>query len=257
MLYRGLSVSRPPLHAVKQLLQVTTLLGFTAAAAIALPPSACVVPDNGSGTADLPPLSCAYVSLEPLHIIDGLPPGTTVECDATMDSFFDIAYFAGGVHGGQIEQFKAQLQLDLTGTGALAGYFRPAFFDVFCESHSAPRTPGDPVQSFAHELVMLQGQLPPGDPDFDLLRITGGTGFGLPSPGHTTLAAAPGGNWSVDSFFDITYRIDFIGHPGGPFGGQSGSTTGTIRMQCGGTPPVGVESSAWGSVKSLYRATAP
>jgi hypothetical protein len=38
----------------------------------------------------------------------------------------------------------------------------------------------------------------------------------------------------VDSFFDITYRIDFVGAPGGPLGGMSGSTTGTIRMQAGG-----------------------
>ena len=72
-----------------------------------------------------------------------------------------------------------------------------------------------------------------GDPDFDLLRITAGTDFGMPSPGHTTLRKQPGGDWAVDSFFDITYRIDFVGHPGGHVGGMSGSTTGTIRMQTG------------------------
>jgi hypothetical protein len=78
----------------------------------------------------------------------------------------------------------------------------------------------------------LQGQIT-GDPDFDLLRVTAGSAFGLPSPGHTTLTQLPGGNWNVDSFFDITYRIDFIGRAGGPLGGMSGSTTGTIRMQAG------------------------
>src|SRR6185436_526698 len=72
-----------------------------------------------------------------------------------------------------------------------------------------------------------------GDPDFDLLRVTAGNDFGMPSPGHTTLTQLPGGNWDVDSFFDITYRIDFVGKAGGPFGGMSGSTTGTIRMQTG------------------------
>ena len=30
---------------------------------------------------------------------------------------------------------------------------------------------------------------------------------------------------------DITYRIDFVGAPGGAFTGRSGSTTGTIRLQ--------------------------
>jgi len=72
-----------------------------------------------------------------------------------------------------------------------------------------------------------------GDPDFDLLRITAGNGFGLPSPGHTTLTQQPGGNWAVDSFFDITYRIDSSANPGSPLGGMSGSTTATIRMSVG------------------------
>src|SRR5262249_42356891 len=67
---------------------------------------------------------------------------------------------------------------------------------------------------------------------FDLLRITAGDNFGLPSPGHTTLTQV-GTNWKVDSFFDITYRIDFVGHAGGHVGGMSGSTTATIRMQTG------------------------
>src|SRR5439155_25477940 len=103
-----------------------------------------------------------------------------------------------------------------------------------------PRLLGSSVQSFDTDMYGLQGQLPPGDPDFDLLRITGGSGFGMPSPGHTTLTRQSSGNWNVDSFFDITYRIDFVGHPGGALGGMSGSTTATIRMGTGvtqTTPP--------------------
>ena len=94
-----------------------------------------------------------------------------------------------------------------------------------------PRTPGEAIQSFDTEMLQLQGQLPPGDPDFDLLRITAGSGFGLPSPGHTTLTRSGTKYWHVDSFFDITYRIDFVGAPGGAYAGMSGSTTATIRMQ--------------------------
>jgi hypothetical protein len=66
------------------------------------------------------------------------------------------------------------------------------------------------------------------------------------------LSRLPGGDWNVDSFFDLTYRIDFAGAAGGPLGGFSGSTTGTIRMQAGdhlldvgtapGVPRTGLES---------------
>jgi hypothetical protein len=90
------------------------------------------------------------------------------------------------------------------------------------------------VQSFDTEMFMLQGQIG-GDPDFDLLRVTAGSGFGLPSPGHTTLTriGQPGSPYAVDSFFDVFYRIDFIGAPGSQLAGMSGSTTGTIRMSTG------------------------
>ena len=105
--------------------------------------------------------------------------------------------------------------------------------NVQCETHIGPRMRGQPVQSFPTDFFMMQGQIT-GDPDFDLLRITAGSAFGMPSPGHTTLTRQPGGGWAVDSFFDITYRIDFVGAPGGPLAGHSGSTTGTIRMATGG-----------------------
>ena len=41
----------------------------------------------------------------------------------------------------------------------------------------------------------------------DSVAITA-SDFGMPSPGHTTLTKASGGN---DSFFDIAYCIDFMG----------------------------------------------
>ena len=119
-----------------------------------------------------------------------------------------------------------------------AGYNNIINMPVQFETHIAPRTPGAAVQSFDTEMFRLFGQrVNPGagDPDFDLLRVTAGSDFGMPSPGHTTLTRTQGGSWAVDSFFDISYRIDFIGAPGGPFAGMSGSTTGTIRMQAGET----------------------
>jgi hypothetical protein len=72
-----------------------------------------------------------------------------------------------------------------------------------------------------------------GDPDFSTLQIVAGTDFGLPSPGHTTLTrlGPPASDFQVDSFFDITYQIDFTGAPGSVLQNRSGVTTATIRMQ--------------------------
>jgi subtilisin-like proprotein convertase family protein len=212
----------------------------------------CIVPDNGGGTVTLPPAGCDYLSPTDVHqIIDGLPPGTTIQLGAIHRKFIcgsqqpaAVCSFPvpipgvdcdqpGGDLGGEEECAESELALVLHGTGTLTGWNRTIQLPVGFETHVGPRTPGQPTQSFPTEMFQLFGQLPPGDPDFDLLRITAGNNFGLPSPGHTTLRSQGGGNWAVDSFFDITYRIDFVGHPGGHVGGMSGSTTGTIRMQTG------------------------
>jgi len=217
---------------------IPALIVLAACCAPVFAQSPCPVPDNGSGTVDLPPPGCGYVSPQDLHmIIDGLPPGTTINVGVQHQEFFNVTTSPGGSLGGEVEQFQSFLGLNMMGTGLLSGFNRVVGMQAQVETHIGPRTPGDPVQSFDTDMFMLQGQLPPGDPDFDLLRITAGTGFGLSSPGHTTLTGTPGGNWNVDSFFDITYRIDFVGHSPGPLGGMSGSTTGTIRMQAGQPAP--------------------
>ncbi len=45
-------------------------------------------PDNGTGTVTLPPIGCDYMSPDEVWmIIDGLPPGTTIEFDGPLTNF--------------------------------------------------------------------------------------------------------------------------------------------------------------------------
>ncbi|MHC4525400.1 MAG: hypothetical protein ACYSU8_07685, partial [Planctomycetota bacterium] len=43
----------------------------------------------------------------------------------------------------------------------------------------------------------------------------------------------PSGDFAVDSFFDVSYRIEFTGAPGGTLDGLSGTSTGTVTIQQG------------------------
>ncbi|MBN1436025.1 MAG: hypothetical protein JW936_03025 [Sedimentisphaerales bacterium] len=218
-------------------------------------PNPCVLPDNGSGTATLPPIGCNYLSpYEVFMIINGLPPGTTLEMPGVWGDFLCCAPSCpvcsmplspgqcegvGGTLGGNFECFESTLALQVHGTGDLAGYNRTLYIPVGCEVHTAPRTPGDPVQKFDALIYRLEGELF-GDPDFCAFRIRAGSYHSLPCPGETTLTQLPSGDFAVDSFFDITYEIEFEGCPGSPLDGYMGTTTGTILMEtgCGFEPPV-------------------
>jgi hypothetical protein len=157
-----------------------------------------------------------------------------IEIEILALSLHSIMIAPIGGAGEQSEQAMATLDMTMTGTGGLV-YNRHLQLPISFVANTGPRTQGTTPQMFTTDMNTLQGQLPLGDPDFDLLRITAGTGFGLPSPGHTTLTQLGPNNWVVDSFFDITYRIDFVGDPMGPFAGMSGSTTGTSRILSDGS----------------------
>jgi hypothetical protein len=208
------------------------------------------VPDNGAGTAKMP-IQAPYPSLTPLVMNSGFPAGSQININAVWLTPAVSAEVAGGALGGTKSAGGGPLmQWTMQGVGAFSAYNRvltmpgqappgnasfvnPAFAAIGSsyEEHAAPRTAFAPVQTYVTDLARMQSQIT-GDPDFDLLRLTAGSDFGLPSPGQTTLTQV-GPNWNVESFFDVTYRIDFVGHPGGPFGGMSGSSTATSRFQIG------------------------
>jgi hypothetical protein len=118
------------------------------------------------------------------------------------------------------------------GTGDLAGFSRNLNLPASVETHSAPRTPGDPVQHFETQMWDLSVTLM-GDPDFSSLSITAGSGSMLPSLGMTTLTLQPDGTFLADSFFDIHYQISFVGAPGGVLDGFSGTTEDSIGVVAG------------------------
>ena len=211
------------------------------------PQGTCLAPDNGIGTVDLP-ADCPYTApYEPMYIIDGLPLGTTIELEPILMNFIcsdppmcstpplppGVCEAPGGSMGGHYQCFEATLDLVVTGTGELEGFSRHLAVPMMCEVHTGPRNPGDPVQTFDAVMYRLSGQLF-GDPDFCTFRVTAGSDYGLPSPGEMTLEELGGGLYNVDSFFDITYQIEFEGCPDSPYlADYSGTTTATVRLKQG------------------------
>ncbi len=68
----------------------------------------------------------------------------------------------GGGLGGEVEDFDSQLIFELNGTGDLDGFHRILAIPVGAQTHTGPRNPGDPVQSFPTDMFLLQGNLPLG-----------------------------------------------------------------------------------------------
>ena len=216
----------------------------------------CVLPDNGNGTVDMPPL-CPYTG--PMQMDEGLP-NSTIEIAAELGGFFATAEGPGGDLGGTVATFQAVLQLTMEGTGDLEGFNRMLFLPVSGEFHCAPRSAGDAIQGFALDVFEVSGGLI-GDPDFDQIDVSAGTTNGLPSPGHVELnrLGTPGAPFDVGSFFDLGYSISFEGAPGSVLDGFSGATTqvGTFEL-CPATSGIPEwpedERDTWGRIKERFTA---
>ena len=202
----------------------------------------CTQPEGSSGYAELP-ARCAYkTDVSPVVITDGLPNGSSLIVSVIVDRFHNIAPTVGGNidPAGQVLDMDAVARLDIQGTGSLATLRRTVTMPVEMEVHTSPRTPGASSETLTTDMVRLEGALF-GDPDFCVLRLSGGSSLGLPSPGHTTLTrlGPPGSDFQVDSFFDIEYRIEFQGCPGSVLDSFGGTTpVQQVRLhQDGDSPP--------------------
>ena len=230
------------------------LLALTPVAASAQA-DCCTIPFAVSPNPTLPPASpsasCVYAGTT--EIVDGLPLGTTIQITGWFGNFTSVVETFGGGLGGTTSDWQGQFLLNMTGTGTLLGFNRSIILPLtgIERMEFAARMFGGTPQTGAARVFYMQGQVV-GDPDFDLLRLTAGDGFGLPSPG-TFQAVLAAGNYSISGYFDLWHRIDFVGSPSGAVAGMSGSTTRQRRFEMCPGGSVSEESSTWSDLKALYR----
>ncbi len=201
----------------------------------------CIVPDDGSGTGEFPPVGCAYLSpLGAYTISNGLPAGTEIELEPIhrdLSCPLGGCGVPGGALGGETEFFNGTLVLQAVGTGSLEGFERLLTLGMGNQTYSGPRNPGDSVQTFATEMFQMGSSISPGDPDFDQLTISAGAGASLPtSTGQTTMTQLPSGDFSIDSFFDISWSMFLAGKTGSVLEGLTGTTTGLLRLEAFADP---------------------
>jgi hypothetical protein len=226
---------RPATSGLRLSILIATLLASLAPAAVVSEASAerCVVADAG-GIAEFPALCERGYRSVPRSLLAEFGGG-----DYLVGRWLHTGLQVTGttpVPGGKVDDFTCDIEIEILGLGLYSGYARTVVLPAAGKMFSADQVPGPWSQDFPIELLELAGTLPAGDPDFDLLRITAGTSFGLPGPGRAAATKLPSGQWNVDSFFDITYRIDWAGAPGGPFAGTSGSTPSETRIVQGELP---------------------
>lgn len=221
---------------------MTLLVAGSLVAGLPTSAAAVCIATNSGGTAITPPAGCPFVTdpLDPFVILPpAVPASAEIKIEVEILPLVLTSQAPGGLLGGDLNDSIAEMHLHVFGTGLLAGFDRNLIMPLpSLETHYAPRTPGDAVQIIPSDLFRLDGQLF-FDPDFDFLFIRGGTQFGLPSPGSTTLTrlGPPGSDFNVESFFDVFYEIDFQGAPGSILEGMGGVSEGNAIVRLGEPAP--------------------
>lgn len=198
---------------------------FVVAAALLAIPSFAAQASN----ANLPP-DDGYLSPADVHVLIANGGIDLVRGDARHDRFFNVVTAPGGLLGGEVEQFQSTLTFHFVGLGPLAGWSRTVSVPAKTETHTGPRDPKAPFQSFETLMYRIEGEIK-GDPDFEYFSIVAGNANGLDSPGHTTFIQQRDGSYDYESQFSIKYIATYKGAKGSKLDGISGTTEGSIVMK--------------------------
>jgi len=179
--------------------------------AFPFPPPPLDFPDlpTGDTTVEIKMVSLSLQSVAPMVVGPTQPDGSF-----QVDSFFDIHY-----------------ELNVTGDTGIPEPIIDSFFDVSYSMHVEPLAPvilpdGSELREFQTEIIAmnLTGANPvdmshPDDPDFNFgLDLLPAAEPGHRHHGHVTIlklagTSGGGGNFNVDSFFDIFVEVSVDGGP--------------------------------------------
>lgn len=143
---------------------------------------------------------------------------------AAHKNFYNIRRVPGGFFRHEIESGDSWIRVQILCPELIDTVDVNTQFEV----HSAARDITADVYEFDTVMNSLAGQ--GSSRLFSSFKIVGGNAFGMPSPGHTTVTRLDEENVSVDSQFNIGYRIEWVGADDGPFAGQSGVAEGKVVM---------------------------
>jgi hypothetical protein len=118
-------------------------------------------------------------------------------------------------------------------------HWAPTFSDGLMQSALVLTSPAG-ANPRIYETLILQLDIDP--PGGMFIRIASGN-----SSGETQILSTGGGQFRVDSFFDVFVELSLDG------GRTFAAATQPQRMILGGTQPTPVRTSTWGALKSFYR----
>lgn len=230
--------SKNPFRAV--LIGLTTFalaIGFVAIAAAA----PCEVTPEPNGDIILPPAGCSYQgNIDTIHaVLATAKPDTKIIIDANHWEFLcqagHLKYCTRkGGPLGQIEEFESALTLNVTVVSPSGSTSGSVTIPTQVKVASGPLNAISGPFNTPTEMLQIMGSGSDGF-FFDSLTITAGSDFGYPSPGQVSIGPiSPNGTVSLQSSFDIGFRMEFTGAPGGPLDGLDGCVETNAVVEAGG-----------------------